>query len=450
MSILIKNGRPSWALSRRSALKGLGTLIALPLLDAMQVRAQAAAPTTRFFAFYVPNGMRMSAWTPSSEGALNVNALPPILAPLAAAGVATDVNVLSGVDNFAAFAQGDGPGDHARGTGCFLTANHLRKTEGADIDNGISVDQVIANAVRGQTRFASLELGCEGGGSTGGCDSGYSCAYSRNISWSGPATPMPKEVNPRNAFDRLFAGVDATETAEARARRIRLKQSVLDYAKDDANRLKARLGTRDRAKLDEYLTGVRDIEQRLDGPAGAECVPPTRPDGVPGDTTAYVRLMLDIAATSFACDTTRVATFMLGNGGSGRSFPFLGVNDAHHEISHHQGDTAKEEKLQIIDTWEVEQLAYFLARLKGIEENGSNVLANSAVFFSSEIEDGNSHFHGNLPILVGGQGGGAWTSGRHIAFPDGTPIANLFLTFINACGAQATSFGDDGTAPLTL
>jgi hypothetical protein len=257
-------------------------------------------------------------------------------------------------------------------------------------------------------------------------------------------------VNPRSAFDRLFAGVDATETAAVRERRIRLKHSVLDYVKDDANRLKARLGARDNAKLEEYLTGVRDIEQRLDGPAGAVCVPPTRPDGVPGDTTAYVRLMLDIVATSFACDTTRVATFMLGNGGSGRSYPFLGVNDAHHEISHHQGDEAKQAKLQTIDTWEVEQLAYLLAKLKGIEENESNVLANSAIFFSSEIEDGNSHFHGNLPILVAGQGGGAWATGNHIRFPDGTPIANLFLTFINACGAEASTFGDDGTAPLTL
>lgn len=448
--VLIRSGRPSWAISRRAALKGLGTLIALPLLDVMQARAQGTPTTpTRFFAFYIPNGIRMSAWTPSTEGALGAS-LPAILQPIADAGLTSDINVLSGLDNFAAFAQGDGPGDHARGTGCFLTANHLRKTEGADIENGISVDQVIADAVRGQTRFASLELGCEGGGSTGGCDSGYSCAYSRNISWSGPATPMPKEVNPRGAFDRLFAGVDATESQEARERRVRLKHSVLDYAKADADRLKARLGARDKAKLDEYLTGIRDIEQRLDGPAGAVCEPPARPDGVPGDTEAYVRLMLDIVATSFACDTTRVATFMLGNGGSGRSFPFLGVNDAHHEISHHQGDEAKQDKLQIIDTWEVSQLAYLLTRLKGIEENGSTVLANTAVFFSSEIEDGNSHFHGNLPIVVAGQGGGAWTTGRHIRFASGTPIANLFLTFINACGATASTFGDDGTAPLSL
>lgn len=446
--MLIRASRPSWALSRRTFLRGAGSLIALPLLDAMSARAQVASPR-RFFAFYVPNGMHMPAWTPAAEGTLPAT-LPAILQPLADAGVSSDVLVLSGLDNFAAFAQGDGPGDHARGTGCFLTANHLRKTEGADIDNGISVDQVIANAVRGQTAFASLELGCEGGGSTGGCDSGYSCAYSRNVAWSGPATPAPKEVNPRNAFDRLFAGTNASESAEARERRKRLKHSVLDYAKDDATRLKGKLGARDRSKLEEYLTGVRDIETRLDGPAGAVCVPPTRPEGVPGDTEAYVRLMLDIAATAFACDVTRVATFMLGNGGSGRSYPFLGVNDAHHEISHHQGDAAKQAKLQTIDTWEVQQLAYFLAKLKATDEDGSSVLANSSVFFSSEIEDGNSHFHGNLPVLVAGQAGGTIATGRHVVFPDGTPIANLFLALMEASGAAAPAFGDDGTTPLAL
>jgi hypothetical protein len=448
--VLIKTDRPSWALSRRTFLRGAGTLVALPLLDAMLdapgARAQAATPPRRFFAFYVPNGIVMDAWTPSSEG--EGYALTPILQPLA--NLKSDVVVLSGLRNFAAFAQGDGPGDHARGTGCFLTATHLRKTEGSDIRNGVSVDQIIAEASSGQTRFSSLELGCEGGGSTGGCDSGYSCAYSRNISWAGPATPMPKETNPRAAFDRLFSGTNPTETAEARARRKRLKHSVLDYVKADAARIQAKVGARDKAKLDEYLSGVRDIEARLDAPEGAVCAPPSRPEGVPGDTQAYVRLMLDITATAFACDVTRVATFMLGNGGSGRSYPFLGVSDAHHEISHHQGDQAKIDKLQIIDTWEVEQLAYFLEKLKGIDEAGQNVLFHSTVFFSSEIEDGNSHFHGNLPVLVAGQGGGTIRTGRHVRVPDETPIANLFLSLIGSAGGSAATFGDDGDAPLSL
>jgi hypothetical protein len=446
--MLIRTNRPSWALSRRTFLRGAGALVALPLLDAMQVRGQSAAAPRRFFAFYVPNGMRMSAWTPATEGPLSAGALPPILAPLR--NVVDDVLVVSGTQNFAAFPQGDGPGDHARGTACFITAAHPRKTDGADISLGISVDQVIANAYRGQTRFASLELGCEGGGSTGGCDSGYSCAYSRNISWSGPSTPVAKEINPRAAFDRLFAGVDPTESQAAREKRIRLKQSVLDYVKEDAARVQAKLGARDRQKVDEYLTGVREIETRLHGPQPAVCQPPVRQDGVPGDVQTYVRTMLDLAAIAFACDLCRSATFMLGNGGSGRSFGFLGVPDAHHEISHHEGDATKQNKLQTIDTWEVEQLAYFLEKLKGIEESGSNVLFNSTVFFSSEIEDGNSHFHGNLPVVVAGHGGGTLSPGRHVRFPNGTPIANLFLTLMASVGVERSTFGDDGTTPLSL
>lgn len=436
-------------LSRRALLRGAGVLVALPVLDAMLDSRGALAqgtPPRRFCAFYVPNGIHMPAWTPSTEGA--GYALTPILQPLA--NVQDDVLVVSGLQNYAAFAQGDGPGDHARGTGCFLTASHLYKTEGADIHNGISVDQVMANALSAQTRFASIELGCEGGGSTGGCDSGYSCAYSRNIAWAGPTTPRAKEIDPRSAFDRLFAGTDPAETVAQRERRKRLKHSVLDYVKADAQRLQSKLGARDRAKLDEYLTGVREIEQRLDGPGAAVCSFPPRPDGVPLDTTAYVRLMLDIVATAFACDITRVATFMLANAGTGRSYPFLGFSDAHHEISHHQGDATKQAKLQAIDTWEVTQLAYLLEKLKGIDEGGRSVLFNSAVFFSSEIEDGNSHFHGNLPVLVAGNGAGSIAPGRHLRVPDATPIANLFLALMASVGVDAPAFGDDGTAPLSL
>lgn len=450
--MLIRAGRPSWALSRRALLKGAGVAMALPFLDAMSWRARAADPyvaPVRFLAFYVPNGIHMPAWTPSFEGALTADNLTPILSGLR--NVVGDVTVLSRLDNDAGTAQGDGPGDHARGTGTFITAAHPKKTEGSDIRIGPSVDQLIANAQRANTRFASLELGCEGGGSTGGCDSGYSCAYSRNIAWSSPTTPVAKETNPAAAFDRLFAGVDPAETQAQLEKRKRLKQSVLDYVKADGDRLKRKLGARDQAKLDEYLTGVRAIETRLNGPQPAVCAPPDRQSGVPGDTQAYVRAMFDIVAIAFACDLTRSATFMLGNGGSNRSYGFIGVPDAHHEISHHQGDATKQAKLQQIDTWEVEQLAYLLEKLKGIGEgDGQDVLRNSVVFFGSEIEDGNSHSHAHMPVLVCGRGGGQINSGRHVRFPDGTPIANLFLELLRICGAPQASFGDDGAAPLSL
>lgn len=436
-------------LPRRTFLKGMGAAVGLPFLEAMaprRVRAQEAARPLRFIAFYVPNGIHMPGWTPATTGALDV--LPPILSPLEP--LKSDVLVLSGLRNYAAFAQGDGGGDHARGTSAFLTCAHPVKTEGADIHAGISVDQVAANAFATTTRFASLELGCEGGDSVGNCDSGYSCAYARNISWASPTTPLGKETNPRAAFDRLFAGFDPTATAEQIAKRKAYRLSILDFVREDATSLSTKLGTTDRRKLDEYLTGVRAIEQRLQTleTSDGTCSPLERPLGVPNDTTQYVQTMLDIVATAFQCDLTRVATFMLGNGGSGRSYDFLGVPNAHHEVSHHQDDADKQAQLQTIDTWEVDQLRYLLSRLAALDEGGESVLHRSAVFFSSEIEDGDSHSHANLPVLLAGQAGGAFQTGRHVRVTQDEPVANLFISILNAVGVPTTSFGDDGTGLL--
>jgi hypothetical protein len=424
--------------------------MALPLLDAMgpqRALAQAAAPPKRFLSFYVPNGMHMPAFTPTTTG--SDYALTPILQPLAP--YKSDVLVLSGLDNYAASAQGDGPGDHARGTGCFMTCAHPVKTEGADISIGISADQVIAQAIGDQTRFSSLELGCDGGASTGGCDSGYSCAYSRNISWAGPSTPLPKETNPRALFDRLFSGIDPSQTAEQIARRTLYRKSIIDFVKADANSLITRLGQSDRHKMDEYLTGIRELEERLDSvDTGPQCTPMERPTGVPADFRDHVHLMVDLAVLAMQCDLTRVASFMLGNGGSGRVYGFLGIAEGHHQISHHQGDAALQSQLQTIDVWEVEQLAYLLGKMKAIDEGGTSLLDNSLVFFSSEIEDGNSHSHNNLPVILAGGGGGAMNTGRHLSFTGDTPLANLFVNVIQTMGVNATTFGDDGTGPLDL
>lgn len=436
-------------LSRRTFLKGAGAALSLPLLEAMlpgTARAQAAAPR-RFFAFYVPNGIHMPAWTPSSSGA--GYALTPILAPLAPH--QADVLVLSGLDNYAATAQGNGAGDHARGTACFLTCVHPYKTEGSNLSLGPSVDQLIADHLSGQTQLRSLELGCEGGGSTGGCDSGYSCAYTRNISWRTATTPVPKLTNPRSVFDRLFAGFNPGESWESIAKRRRYKQSVLDFVMQDAQRLDARLGGRDRAKLDEYMTSVRELELRLDNATadeGPTCQPFAQPEGTPQDFGEHVRLMLDLVALSFQCDITRVGSFMLGNGGSNRSYSFIGVPGAHHELSHHQGDPAKHAALQTINTWEVEQLAYLLGKLKAADDVTGSVLDNTLVFFSSEVEDGNSHRHYDLPVLLAGGGGGMVTPGRHVSYPGNTPIANLFVSILQGMGVATSTFGDDGTAPL--
>ena len=440
---MIRTDRPSWALSRRTFLRGAGALLALPVLDAMApsiARAQQQAPLRRFLGFYVPNGMHMAAFTPPTDGLLEASSLPSILQPLAPH--LAHVTVVSGLENRAAFSGDDGAGDHARGTGTFLTAARLLKSD-TTIRNAQSLDQALATHVRSQGfgGLSSLETGCEGGGSTGNCDSGYSCAYSVNIAWSGPQSPLPKETNPRAVFDRLFAGSDPAESAALSEKRRRRKQSVLDVVKGDAARLQAKLGRRDQQKLDEYMTGIREVERQVQSDAVSACVQPARPTGTPTDPTEYVRAMLDVVAAGYACDRIRVATFMLGNGGSGRNYSFIGQNTAHHEASHHQGDVAKHAQLAAIDRWEMEQLAYVTGRLGAIDEgNGQTALDTSLVVCGSEIEDGNSHSHANLPVVVVGHGGGAAPGGRHVR-RTGAPIANLFSTVLQSFGAP-TAFAD--------
>ncbi|MBH25604.1 MAG: transcriptional initiation protein Tat [Myxococcales bacterium] len=433
-----------WRLSRRAFLGGAGAAIALPFLEAMlptRALADAAEVPRRFLAFYVPNGIHMPAWTPNEAG--RDFGLTPILEPLA--NVRDHINVISGLANRPA--RPDGAGVHAAGTSSFLTAAHAFKTEGANISVGVSMDQIAAAAVGGATRFPSLQLGIEGGGNAGGCDSGYSCAYSRNISWASESTPLPKIVSPQLAFDRLFQGFDAQASAAERAKRKRYRTSVLDYARADAQRLKTRLGQTDRRKLDEYMTGVRELEvqvqQAEDGPS---CGVPDRPEA-DFDFPAHVEMMNELMVLAFQCDLTRIITFMLGNAGSGRSYGFLGVPGAHHEISHHQNNPDNFARLQTIDTWEVAQLAYLLERMANTPEGEGSMLDNTLVFFSSEIEDGNSHSHFNLPIVLAGGGGGVIETGRHLVYEEDEPIANLFVSILQNLNVPATSFGDS-TGPL--
>jgi len=436
-------------LSRRTFLRGVGTAMALPLLDAMMPRSAFAAPPAgstpnRLVVFYVPNGIHMPGWTPQAQGA-NFD-LPPILEALSPH--KNDLLVLSGLDNLAAIDPGV-PGDHARGTGSFLTCAPVFKTEGANIQNGVSIDQHVAQNVGGLTAFPSLELGSEGGGSTGGCDSGYSCAYSRNISWSDANSPVAKEISPHEAFDRLFAGKDTSMTPEQAAIRRQLKLSVLDFVLDDAKALHAKLGQRDREKLDEYMTAVNELEKRLNKPPDPnECVVGPKPSITLG-LEGHVKLMMDIMVLAMRCDQTRVMTYMLGNAGSNRTYNFLGITEGHHYLSHHENNPAKQAKLQTINIWEVEQLAYLLTEMKKVEEVDGNLLDHSMVFFSSECEDGNAHRHKNLPVIVAGRGNGALSPGRHIHYDGAQPIADLYISMMNAMGVPETTFGQDGTAPLT-
>ena len=439
--------KPRMNVSRRAFLGGAGVLLALPALDSLVGHSAAAdeAVAKRILTFYVPCGIHMAKWTPALTGASYK--LSPILSSLAK--VQKKLLVLTNLDNQPA--HPDGPGDHAGGTAGFLTCRHVVKTEGAGIKNGISMDQVAAETLKQSTRIASLQLGMDGGSSVGDCDSGYSCAYARNISWASETQPLPKTVSPQVVFDLLFDGFDPEATAADKARRLKYRTSILDYTLADAKRLHPKLGVSDQHKLDEYMTGVSELEKRIQKTdVGAACTTiPRPPEGL--DYPEKVKLMLDLMVLAFQCDATRVISFMLGNAGSGRSYEFLGVTGGHHEISHHQGLQENFDKLEKIDTWEVAQYAYLLEKMDAIVEgNGMTMLDNSAVYFSSELEDGNAHRHTNLPVLLAGSGGGAWTTGQHIKYPDGPPLANLFITMLNAVGVQTSSFGDEGTGPLSL
>lgn len=441
----------NWQISRRSALRGLGTAMALPLLDVMQPAVALAARSstvaspatpTRLAFLFVPNGANLVHWTPQRVG--YDYDLPSILEPLRR--VKDDVCVLSGLTHDKGRANGDGPGDHARSASVFLTGAQPRKTSGGNIRSGVSVDQVAAQHVGDQTRFASLELGCESGKNSGNCDSGYSCAYSHNIAWAGPATPLAKEIDPRLVFERLFEA-DAKQGKQARGERAFYRKSLLDYVSEDARRLQARLGQRDQQKLDEYLTAVRAIERRIeqaetDSTAQSVADSFSKPEGIPKDYGEHVRLMTDMMVLAFQADLTRVATCMFGRAGSNRSYRQIDVPDGHHALSHHGGNPEKLEKIRRINHYHVQQLAYFLQRLKSIPEGDGTLLDQCMIVYGSGLSDGNRHNNENLPVLLAGGGNGTIQTGRHIQYDEETPMCNLFVSMLDRVGASVDYLGD--------
>ncbi|MFP2927818.1 DUF1552 domain-containing protein [Pyxidicoccus sp. 3LG] len=437
-------------LSRRTLLRGAGALMALPVLEQMVSSTAHATPGTmprRLAVFYTPNGIHMPKWTPSATGA-NWE-LTPTLQPLAP--VKGDVLVLSGLANFPGLPDGDG--HHAAATAAFLSCTKAFKTEGTDFRAGISMDQVIAKHLAAQkaTRFPSLELGNDAGRGIGNCDSGYACPYANNIAWAGPTSPVAKETRPKAVFDRLFAGFDPGATQAQVEKRRAYGKSIIDFVRDDASALKSQLGTADLRKLDEYFTGVRDLEKQVEAieAEGPSCNPGVAP-GDNEDPRVKTKAMMDLIVLAFQCDLTRVASFMLANARSNKVYGFLGLPGGHHTYSHHQKVQANYDALATIDRWEVEQYAYLLQRMKGIQEgNGRSLLDNSMVYFSSEIADGNSHEHRNLPILLAGSGGGALSPGRHVRY-NGDALANLYIYLMQAMGVPGiTTFGDNGTGPLS-
>ena len=438
-------------ITRRTVLRGLGTAIALPWRETMASsaelagRAAAAASagvTPKRMAFlYVPNGVHMADWTPKAVG--SDYEIPKTLEALAP--YKDEMLVLTGLAQDNAAALGDGGGDHARSLACFLTGKHPLKTDGANIRAGVSADQVAAEKVGRYTRFPSLELGCDRGAQSGNCDSGYSCAYSSNISWRSESTPMAKEVNPRLVFDRLFANQIPGETAQQRAKRELYSKSILDFVAEDAGQLKTRLGLTDRRKLDEYLTSVRELELRISRSTQfttENLGPIKKPTGIPQDYQEHIRLMLDLMVLAFQSDSTRISTFMYANEGSNKNYPFIGVSEGHHDLSHHGGNVEKHEKIKKINEFHIEQLAYFLGKLKSTREGAGSVLDNSMIVYGSGISDGNRHNHDDLPILLLGKGGGTVRPGRHIKYERKTPLNNLYLAMLERMGVEASTLGD--------
>jgi hypothetical protein len=407
-----------------------------PTKAALAAGAAATAPV-RMACLFFANGAIMDKWRPTGEGK-NFE-LSQTLSPLAE--MKDDLLVLEGLTQHHARANGDGGGDHARNASAYLTGAQPKKTSGADITVGQSIDQAIAERIGSQTNLSSIELGIDRGRNAGNCDSGYSCAYSSNISWKTATTPCAKEVNPRAAFERLFG---SPQTAADQERRNRNRKSILDFVSSDAKKIEAKLGGADRRKLDEYLSSVRDLEMRVAraDKSSKEIPELALPDGVPSDLKEHINLMFDILTLAFQTDTTRIATMMLADAGSNRTYPEVDVKDGHHELSHHEKDESKMERISRIDKYLVERFAYFLKTLKSTKEGESNLLDNSMILYGSAISDGNRHNHDDLPIILAGRGGNTIQSGRYLKYAAETPLNNLYIAMAERMGAGIEKHGD--------
>tara|TARA_R110000850_G_scaffold66959_16_gene148624 strand:+ start:1513 stop:2874 length:1362 start_codon:yes stop_codon:yes gene_type:complete len=439
--------------NRRRFLRGLGAGITLPVWESFLPKAVAAegaralATTAtgmplRTAFLYKPNGINVDKWTPKGTGAgyqLNATHQPY-------ARFKDDFNILGQLKHENGMAGNDGGGDHARANASFLTGARPRKTAGADIKLGMSIDQLIANHIREQTRFSSLELSCDGVRKSGVCDSGYSCAYQFNLSWRSATTPMTPESNPRHVFERLFGLGSREEREKSFTIRNQQQRSILDFVMEDARSLNRQLGRNDQLKLDEYMTGIREIEMRIDkaekfGLPEDPGVP--IPEGIPPVYQDHIRLMMDMMVLAFESDSTRVATFLLAHDGSNRSFKEIGVPDGHHSISHHRGNPVSLDKLAKIDLFYSHQLAYFIEQMKARKDvDGNSLLHNSMIVWGSGLEDPDRHQHERLPVILAGQGGGTIQTGLHLEAGKSTPMSNLFLNLSDRIGLTEERFGD--------
>lgn len=427
-------------LSRRTMLRGIGAAVALPLLDAMfPAMAAAPGPVRRLGVVYHPNGVIYDQWLPTGVG--TGYKLSPTLAGLEP--FRDKLIVVTGLASDEAEALGDGGGDHSRASGTYLTGVHVRKSDSV-VRNGISMDQIAAKAFERYTQLSSLQLTVDDNSMVGSCDTGYSCAYSSTLSWLTMTLPLMSENNPRVVFERLFGSIDSTDP-RVRASRLQQDQSILDSVTGRVKQLQQKLGTADNRKVDDYLASLRDVErqiQKAEEQSTKEMPDVVRPAGIPESFEEHVRLLYDLQLLAYQSDLTRVITFMYGREQTGRSYPQIGVPEPHHPLTHHQGDPAKMAKCASIQRYHLKLFSEFLEKLQKTPDGDGSLLDNLTLLYGGGISNSDRHTHGPLPTLLLGGGSGTIKGGRHIVYPEHTPLANLQMTLLNKLGVPTEKLGD--------
>ena len=432
------------ALSRRTVLRGLGTAVALPLLDAMvpaltAMQRTAAKPVRRLGVVYHPNGVIYENWLPTGAG--RDFAFSPILKPLEP--FRSQLTVITGLSSHQAEALGDGGGDHSRASGTYLTGVHVRKSDSV-VGNGMSMDQIAARALERETQLSSLQLTADDNSLVGSCDVGYSCAYSSTLSWLTPTLPLMAENNPRVVFERLFGASESTDP-RARASRLRQDRSILDSVTARVRQLQQQLGAADNQKVSDYLESLRDVERRIqkaEEQSNKEVPDVSRPAGVPDGFEPHVELLYDLQLLAYQSDLTRVITFMYGREQNGRPYPQIGIAEPHHPLTHHQNNPDKMAKCTQIQTYHVALFASYLEKLAATPDGDGSLLDHALILFGGGISNSDRHTHGPLPTLLLGGGAGTLRGGRHLVYPEGTPLTNLQLTLLDKMGVPTEKLGD--------
>ena len=430
------------AISRRTILRGAGTALALPLLDAMIPAFAPAATTTpvkRFGVVYHPNGVIYDKWLPTGSGS-NFE-LSPTLKGLQA--FKDKLIVVTGLSSEPAEPYGDGGGDHSRACGSYLTGVHVKKSDSI-VENAVSMDQIVAKAFESETQLSSLQMTADENSLLGSCDLGYSCAYSSTVSWLTPTLPLMAENNPRVLFERMFGASDSTDS-RVRAARLKQDRSLLDSVNDRVSQLQRKLGTADNRKMDDYLTALRDVERRIqkaEEQSSKQLPDVHQPAGIPDNFVDQVRLLYDLQLLAYQSDLTRVITFLYGREQTGRPYPQIGVPEPHHPLTHHQNDPVKMEKCTRIQRHHIELFAEYLEKLRNTPDGDGSLLDHVILLYGSGISNSDRHSHGPLPTFVVGGGAGTLKGGRHLIYPEHTPLTNLQLTLLNKLGVQAEKLGD--------